>query len=153
MKATIVIGKPAEKGHSKIDVKLEEKDKGLCFSASGLFNYQYNRYMKDWDYEGGGQCIDTIAEKHPKNKDVQSILRLWKKHHLNDMNAGTKRQTDYLKSLGQYKSYDWACEELKKVDMYYDKEAEGYKYGSAWLYREIPTEDIQEIKELITKYQ
>ena len=28
-----------------------------------------------------------------------------------------------------------------------------YKYGSAWLYREIPDKDIKEIKSIITKYK
>ena len=74
------------------------------------------------------------------------------------MNAGTPRQTKYLESLGKYKSYEWACEELEKANLLHDKkfnypnQKNGYRYGSAWLYREIPDQDIKIIKQLINKY-
>lgn len=154
MKREIYLGGKHKKGSSVIDMELKETDKGWCFTASGLYNYQYNRSWRDWDYEGGGQCLDTIGKKYPKNKEVQLIVELWKKYHLNDMNAGTPRQTEHLKSLGEYKDYDWACEELKKVDLYCDKEfspKNPYKYGSSWLYREIPQNDLELIKQIINK--
>jgi hypothetical protein len=159
MKARIKLGgNNFEVGHSVIDMELKETDKGLCFSASGLQNYQYDENGDDYDYQSGGQCLDSIAKDYPDNKDLQTIVKLWKKHHLNDMNAGTPRQTKHIKSLGEYKSYEWACEELEKADMLFDKEYNypnqkgGYKYGSAWLYREMPDKDIKEIKVLIKKY-
>tara|TARA_R100000734_G_C3298979_1_gene89846 strand:+ start:248 stop:715 length:468 start_codon:yes stop_codon:yes gene_type:complete len=153
MKAKIKLGgNNYEKGHSIIDMELKETAKGLCFSASGLHDYQYCRYKKDWDYQGAGQCIDAIAKDYPKNNDVKIILKLWKKHHLNDMNPGTPKQTKYLESLGKYKSYEWACEELEKANLLYDNEMLGYRYGSAWLYKEIPDQDIKIIKQLINKY-
>ena len=151
-------GKNYEDGHSVIEMKLKDTPNGLCFSASGLHDYQYNEFIDDYDYQGGGQCLDSIAKDYPDNKEVQTIVKLWKKNHLNDMNAGTPRQTKYLKSLGKYKSYDWACEELEKADLLYDKkynypdQKEGYRYGTAWLYREIPSEDLKQIKEIIKKY-
>jgi len=157
MKARIKLGgNNFEVGHSIIDIELKETDKGLCFSASGLQDYYYDEYTQDYDYLSGGQCLDRIAKDYPDNKEVQTIVKLWKKHHLNDMNAGTPRQTKHLKSLGEYKSYEWACEELDKVNMLVDKEFSPnnpYKYGSAWLYREIPDKDIKEIKSIITKYK
>lgn len=148
MKREIYLGGKHKKGSSVIDMELKETDKGWCFSASGLHNFKYN------DYEGGGQCLDRIAKDYPKNKEVQLITKLWKKYHLNDMNAGSPRQTEYLNSLGEYKDYDWACEELEKVDLLYDKEFSPnnpYKYGSAWLYREIPQNDLELIKQIINK--
>ena len=151
MKAKIKLGGDHYlEGHSVIEISLKEKEKGLCFSASGLYNYTYDEYIDDWDYQRAGQCIETIAKDYPNNKDVQTILSLWKKHHLNDMNAGTPMQTKYLKSLGEYQSYEWACEQLQRANIYYDN---NYKYGTSWLYREIPEKDVQQIKELITKYQ
>lgn len=154
MKRKIHLGGQWKKGSSVIDIELKETYKGWCFSASGLYNYQFNPSWKDWDYEGGGQCLDEIAKDYPKNKEVQLITKLWKKYHLNDMNAGSPKQTEYLKSLGEYKSYEWACEELKKVGLLYDKEFspdEPYQYGSAWLYREIPKDDLELIKQIINK--
>lgn len=154
MKKTIYLGGKHKKGSSVIDMELKETDKGLCFTASGLHDYQYNRSYRDWDYQGGGQCLDRIAKDYPKNKEVQLITKLWKKYHLNDMNAGTPRQTEHLKSLGEYKDYDWACEELKKVGLYADAEFSPnnpYKYGTAWLFREIPQNDLELIKQIINK--
>ena len=159
MKAKINLGgNNHEVGHSVIDMELKETDKGLCFTASGLHDYQYDNYIDGYDYQGGGQCLDSIVRDYPDNKDVKTIVKLWKKHHLNDMNAGTPRQTKYLKSLGEYKSYDWACEELEKANLLHDKEfnypnqKDGYRYGTAWLHREIPSKDVKQIKELINKY-
>ena len=157
MKAKIYLGQNNQ-GHSIIDFELKETEKGLCFSASGLHDYQYDNYRDDWDYQGGGQCLDSIAKDYADNQDVKTIVKLWKKHHLNDMNAGTPRQTKYLESLGEYKSYDWACEELEKANLLHDKEfnypnqKDGYRYGTAWLHREIPSKDVKQIKELINKY-
>jgi hypothetical protein len=152
MKKTIHLGGERKKGSSIIEMELKETHKGWCFSASGLYGYHYNIHFQDWDYEGGGQCLDTIAKMYSKNKEVQLIVELWRKYHLNDMNAGSPKQTEYLASLGEYKSYEWACEELKKVGLLYDKEFspdKPYKYGSAWLYREIPKEDLETIKSII----
>jgi hypothetical protein len=166
METRIILGgSKSDIGHSVIQMKLKERtDKGICFTASGLQNYYFSKRY-GYDYEGGGQCLDNIAKDYPDNQDVQTIVKLWKKYHLNDMNAGTPRQTKYLESLGKYKSYNWACEELEKVDLLYDKEYKypcnkcgtqknhGYRYGSAWLYREIPKKDLKQIKQLIKKYK
>ena len=154
LKATLYLGNKGKKGHSKVDLKLEQNTKGWCFSASGLHDYQYNRSCRDWDYQGGGQCLDSILHDHSRNKELQEIVRLWKLYHLNDLNAGTPRQTEYLESLGKYIDYDWACDELTKAGLYADAEFSPnnpYKYGSAWLYREIPANDLTAIKNLITK--
>lgn len=154
MKRKIYLGGKRKKGSSYIDIELKDTDKGWCFSASGMHDYQYCRYLKDWDYQGGGQCLDTIAKDYPKNKEVQLITKLWQKYHLNDMNAGSPRQSEYLNSLGEYKDYDWACKELEKVDLLYDKEFSPnnpYRYGSAWLFREIPESDLELIKQIINK--
>jgi hypothetical protein len=160
MKTRIYYGKEWEKGHSYIDLELKEKvinrkvlpngevetEKGFVFSASGMFNYYYDKYLRGWDYEGGGQCLDTILEAYPKDKQLKEIVRLWKLYHLNDMNAGTPKQQAHLKSLGEHKSYEWACEELMKAGIIYDN---GYKYGSEWLFNEIPKQDLKRIKEII----
>lgn len=124
------------------------------FSASGTV---WNN--KETDCYMGGQCIDSLLEYLPKNKLLKEIHDIWKDHHLNDMHAGTEEQEAYLKSLGKYQSYEWACEELKKVNLYevphpflisknYDT-PHMYKYGHAWLYREIPTNVISRIKEIM----
>tara|TARA_R100001440_G_scaffold56061_1_gene75886 strand:+ start:467 stop:931 length:465 start_codon:yes stop_codon:yes gene_type:complete len=154
MKKTIHLGGEQKKGSSIIEIELKETHKGWCFSASGLHDYQYCRSTKMWDYQCAGQCLETIAKKWWQSKKVITIVELWRKYHLNDMNAGSPKQTAHLASLGEYQSYDWACEELKKVDLLYDKEFspdQPYRYGSAWLYREIPKKDLETIKSIINK--
>ena len=73
MKTTIYTGKKNTKGHSKIKLELKEKEKGLCFSASGSYNYQPVLHTGEiyWDYESAGQCLEDIAKDNPQNKDVQ----------------------------------------------------------------------------------
>ena len=152
MKTKIYLGGNKKKGSSIIEMELKKTHKGWCFSASGLHDYQFYPSFKDWDYLGAGQCLDRIAKDYPNNKEVQLIVKLWRKYHLNDMNAGSPKQTEYLATLGEYQSYEWACEELKKVDLLYDKEFspdQPYRYGSAWLYRDIPKKDLETIKKII----
>ena len=67
------------------------------------------------------------------------------------MHAGTPKQEAHLKSLGKYTDYTWACEELKKVNLYEIPLEKGitYKYGHSWLYREIPENVIARLKEIM----
>lgn len=101
------------------------------------------------DYETCGQCLDTIQKYLPKNGKIAKIVELWKGYHLNDMKAGTKKQTQYLNGLeseGWKYSYSGACYKLKAANLYMDN---GYKYGSKWLYKPIPKNVLAEIKELL----
>ena len=152
MKTEIYLGGRRKKGSSVIEIELNQTHKGWCFSASGAHDYQFCPTLKNWDYQCAGQCLEMIAKKWWQNKKLQTIVELWRKYHLNDMTPGSPKQTEYLATLGEYQSYEWACEELKKVDLLYDKEFspdEPYKYGSAWLYREIPKKDLETIKKII----
>lgn len=40
----------------------------------------------------GGQCLDSVALYFKNDKLYQLILNLWKKYHLNGLNAGTAEQ-------------------------------------------------------------
>jgi len=70
---------------AQINWSLEEKENGFEFSASGTFD------------GGSGQCIDSIAKAYPEDKKVQEICAVWRKWHLNGMNAGTTEQTEWLR--------------------------------------------------------
>ena len=66
----------------------------------------------------------------------------------------TLKEPDNIYFQFRYNSlYDWHCEELKKVDLLYDKsyliDNKPYLYGSKWLNKELPIGIIEEIKELI----
>tara|TARA_R110002012_G_scaffold312594_1_gene523488 strand:+ start:737 stop:1186 length:450 start_codon:yes stop_codon:yes gene_type:complete len=148
MKRIIRIGKAYTMEYAKIEMSLRKNNKdSYVFSVSGLA--QYDKEIKD--YCSGGQNLDTILQMYPENELVKEVYRLWKLYHLNDMNAGTIEQEQHLKSLGKYQDYDWACEELKKVNLYEIPLEQGitYKYGSAWLLREIPKNDLDKIKRII----
>lgn len=104
-----------------------------------------------YDIECGGQCLDTIKEYLPHNKQFARICEIWEQYHLNDMKAGSKKQTEFLdglKATGWVYSYDSAKDKLKEAGLLMDK---GYIYGSAWLYCPIPTEIINEITNIINK--
>lgn len=114
------------------------------------------------DHLIGGQCLDTINDNCPDikaNPIWQKIYRLWKLYHLNDMHAGTIEQEEALdkwraiseeNTIQTIKGYDRACEYLKSIGLY-EVEYNGrpYRYGTGWLKRDIPEEDLKQIEELL----
>ena len=125
------------------------------FSASGtIWNAQKTDCLEC------GQCLDTIAE-YIKDPLFLEIYGLWKKYHLNSLNAGTPEQEEAIQKMGSRSyNYDTVCEYLKNIGLYevnytglsigkvYNNEP--YKYGHAWLIREIPQDVIKRIKVLIS---
>lgn len=97
-----------------------------------------------------GQCLDFIhenAEKYimPDSKQAlfDRIYNVWNEYHLNDLQSGTKKQTNALtKELHRCDHYREACKYLDSIGLYEDK---GYKYGHGWLCKEIPVEVVAEI--------
>lgn len=152
MEKTISFGKVAYNSTRKIneitvDVRLEQNAEGkYVFSASG---YLWN--ARKTDIVCGGQCLDTLFKylksNNIMNKQFERIYRLWKLYHLNDMHAGTERQEKALELVNKlHVAYKERCDYLKRVGLLYD---DGYLYGSAWLYREIPSDDLKSIKEIV----
>ena len=99
-----------------------------------------------------GQCFDTLyeeAEELRNNETFITIYQLWQRNNLNDMNAGTPAQEElvrkYNRKFNNY-DYDSVCKYLKDHNLLIDN---GYKYGSAWLYREISEEDLKMINKLL----
>ena len=100
---------------------------------------------------------ELIAFKELKhNKQLLLINDLWKKYHLNDMNAGTPEQSQALetwhKENGTRFDYTKDCEYLKGINLYEVTLNDGslYRYGHGWLYREIPENDLNTIKLLLS---
>ena len=156
MKKTFKFGKIDFYGNGRrinaVEVEIElrdNKDGKPVFSAMGsIWNSTHT------DIVCCGQCLDLIAE-YVKNNTFKAIHRLWELHHLNNLNAGTPRQMACIKehkseineSLGFYKK---ELDLLERYGLVYDTLEDGtkYKYGTAWLYREIPQKDLKEIMEL-----
>lgn len=163
-KKTLSFGKVAYSSNRvsnevEIDIELRNRDKAVHWETleeienvpelsicGGIWNSRHT------DYETFGQCLDTIKEYLPKNKQVARIVEIWKEYHLNDLKAGTRKQTAFLNALekqGWEYEYNSACESLKQAGLYEDN---GYKYGHGWLYQPIPDEIINEVKELINSF-
>ena len=102
-----------------------------------------------------GQCLDSIKACKKGDKFnynlFNKLYRLWKKYHLNDMHAGTPTQEKCLKQTKDTHKYDYkiCCDILQENNILYDN---GYKYGTAWLYRNIPNSALEEIAALFEKY-
>jgi hypothetical protein len=94
----------------------------------------------------GGQMYDALTKFAP-TKRVKRIVELWKRYHLNAMNAGTRLQSELLATYPPDERYDYttACKRLADNDLYIDR---GYAYGSAWLVEFLPVDVIIELAEL-----
>jgi hypothetical protein len=141
-------GKVAFYGKRKvnaIDVEMEYRyaSKGMEFAVSGeIWN------SKHTDIVRGGQCLDEIKKYRSKDKLFNEIYDLWKKYHLNSMHPGTPAQESALKDFDNICDYDACCRFLESKNLLID---DGYKYGTAWLYRAIPQEDEKRILALLEK--
>jgi hypothetical protein len=157
MKAIINFGKIAYSNPKlrnnlvEIEMRLETNSKNKnAFTASGLV---WN--SKRTDIIAGGQCLDTIKPYLKGNELYNTIFELWKKHHLNDMNSGSEEQEKLLKDFFKDERYDYkkAVEYLKSINKYeFIYENEICYYGKSWYHREIPIDDLNLIKDIITKY-
>jgi len=70
---------------------------------------------------------------------------VWKRFHLNDVNAGSPAQEFYLQNnliKDQSNHYERACEALESAglnpDPYYIHNGKPYSYGSAWISTDLP---------------
>jgi len=131
-----------------VEVNLEQQEKGLVFSASG-------------EYKGSmGQCLDSIE---PKNEPQNALIDLWKKYHLNDMNAGCIHQDKWqdIRINPEELPNSHANRDEKGIlaSWVYPKDHEkgflgkacpicGYKYGTSWLYRPLPDNIEEEINNI-----
>ena len=98
-----------------------------------------------------GQCLDELAQ-YPSiknNPKFKQVYEWWKKWHLNDMHAGTQRQEAALEQAGVTgwaNNYTECCKYLESIDLLVDN---GYKFGTSWLKREIPSETLLQMKQFI----
>ena len=133
-----------EHKRAEVTISLTDRKKGLSFSAVG-----------DIKNNCCGQILDELNEYFGNHHTFKEIYKLWKKYHLNDMNAGTIEQEKAIKEheyLFGEMDYTAECEYLKSINMFeVPLNGEVYKYGYGWLYREIPIHDLNKIENLILK--
>jgi len=92
--------KDKENNLAKLQIEITHRNGYLEFSMSGEYN------------NGMGQCLDSIR---PADNNQKRLIEIWKKYHLNGMNAGTPKQTKKLQEI-EYESYDNACLFLDSFD-------------------------------------
>ena len=153
MKRTINFGKIAFYGKRKVnevtvDICLKDEGKGPVFSVcADVWNATHT------DIIAGGQIIGELSKfKYLGGNELfKKIHRLWKKHHLNDMHAGTPEQEKYLAEHRTWHGdYTKDCECLKEAGLLtVQVDGKPYKYGHAWLYWPIPEQDLEEMKKLV----
>jgi len=109
--------------------------------------------------DSGGQIImhpwnfQTYAEGYSA-ETVQQLRDIWEKWHSNDMQAGSPAQTAFLEAnpVSRADHYTAATEALKAAglnpDPNYLHKGKPYKYGSAWLFVEVPAEALQYLHQL-----
>ena len=127
---------------------LEEIDIGYIVSICGEVYKDSNKI--DMNIVTAGQCLEECLHEvlnNPKdskeNKELmRKIYSLWQEYHLNDLRAGTKTQTEFIRLHCKDMDYTQIKEKLKEVGLYEDR---GYKYGTAWLIQAIPEKAIKEI--------
>jgi hypothetical protein len=128
----------------EVELRKADTDKPELSICGNLWNSSHT------DIVMGGQCLDEMSKLGDLrfNTLFRKLRRLWKLYHLNDMHAGSRSQEDALiAEFGKIPDYNKACEYLKSIDLY--KDENDYVYGSAWQYREIPAEDLNEIISLL----
>jgi hypothetical protein len=136
---------------ARVYIKIEYKDGRL--SIIGVHGALVNG-----DCLGGyGQIVNTlkIVDTPAVGVNLQTInkiVEIWERWHLNDMNAGTVEQEEYLRNYYRInrdvkKSYGNDVKLLKEVSLYIvdhpKNKGETYTYGTGWLTEEVPDNVIE----------
>lgn len=104
-----------------------------------------------------GQCQDTIKALFPDRAEVQELIAIWDRWHLNDVRAGSPAQSEWLRQnaelvskFDRMKHYELSCEALAEAglnpDPNYLVDGKPYQYGHRWLKEEIPAEVIARVR-------
>jgi len=156
MRHTIELGKVDynRSGRRNCAVTLEVSWDGERFSAcASIWN------PRRTDIYAGGQMVEEACAYFPHDKRAQRVLALWREWHLNDMNAGSPAQEAWLKAnpvTAAYPEshYDKASAALASAGLNPDPDylhnGKPYRYGSAWLKRDIPADVVAEIEALMS---
>lgn len=97
---------------------------------------------------GSGQVLEYLTKDNPApgftSGDCLRLKQAWQRWHLNHMRAGTYEQERMVREWREFApgSYDYqaACKMLEEKGLLIDN---GYKYGSAWLKEEVPSDVLE----------
>lgn len=137
----------------KLEIRLEERDGHQCFALCGEVIDPKGRMVM------GGQCLDEIFAF--KEMDPwRTLYGIWRDWHCNDLTPGSPKQEEAVRKWRERRrkagtwhggcDYDEACKMLEKkgllVDRTFKYNGKPYKYGTAWLTRDIPEDTIKTIR-------
>lgn len=110
------------------------------------------------DYFGQVPSADRVVATRAfgiTQATVDTIDRLWREHHLNDMQSACEHMTDEMLNPGDDVVQAWANEEQASTHRRFYGDAltpwridhvvcpvDGYRYGRSWLAREVPEHDL-----------
>lgn len=132
-----------------VEVELRERtDKGLTLSICGHTVNPKIRCGDNW--VSAGQIIDELDTGNIKTHlmprpSVEKLQAIWKRWHLNDLNAGCEHQREIIRKEHLEGA---GYERLMKMADFQQCPDCGYSYGSAWLFEPIPEDVITELKSL-----
>lgn len=148
---TLCLGVGMGQGCKTLEVKIEVRERTFkdYETQQEVIGYEFSACGSGIGWHG--QCLDRFKEKaeqyiidESRRELFNRVLEIWNEYHLNCMIAGTRKQEECLKEYKANNKYDYtkACKYLEEHDLLVDN---GYKYGSAWLGKQIPTEIMDEV--------
>ena len=179
MKATIYLGKTAEKTHVYAEISVEDSDgRTLTFtdhttgpapdlvSLSFVTSRSYkddprdiaDRYIESW---GQTPAKDRVIAE-PATEHVALIERAWAEYHLNDMNAACDHMTEEMLSpsdeeLDAYAAANPERARYGRTSLWQNWALDtvscpetGYRWGRSWLARSVPDDVITQVRNIIT---
>ncbi len=116
---------------------------GNCAGSAGQIDMHYTSKFID---------EKVRLDKAWTRTQLDKLLTVWNRWHLNHMNAGTTVQSAYLRHHRVNVTYpksqhDQDLDTLKAAGLNPDPDT-GYEYGTAWLNEEVPTEVLDWLRAL-----
>jgi len=102
---------------------------------------------------GAGQMIyevlDVVSDSKMSGEDLNQLHWVWINHHLNGLIPGTEKQMERRNELAS-QGVDVSASNYGEYSKMIDDD-NGYKYGSSWLIRDVPSKDIASVLEILGK--
>jgi hypothetical protein len=162
-KKTVVIGsiKPGvyyRRMRARVEVTIEIKQKTINQRDVHLRNVTEGKILRitggigtSHSILGSGQVEKTIRD-HLRNaefdtllvsrEELERLLDIWKRWHLNDMRAGCAHQNKLVPWLCELLGVGHSYDELMTIPNFQRCPSCGYNYGIAWLYEPLPEEVV-----------
>ena len=148
---TLCLGVGTGQGCKTLEVKIEVRERTFkdYETQQEVIGYELSACGSGLGWHG--QCLDRFKEKaeqyvidESRRELFNRVFAIWNEYHLNCMIAGTRKQEECLKEYKANNKYDYkeACKYLEERNLLIDN---GYKYGTAWLGKKIPTEIMDEV--------